>query len=40
MSDLDLFWITADELKKLCERNPGLSLYFLRFVCQSTCLER
>ena len=32
MSNLDLFWITADELKKLCERNPGLSLYFLRLV--------
>ena len=31
-SDLDLFWITADELKKLCERNPGLSLFFLRLV--------
>jgi CRP/FNR family transcriptional regulator, cyclic AMP receptor protein len=31
-SDLELFWITADELKTLCERNPGLSLYFLRLV--------
>jgi CRP/FNR family cyclic AMP-dependent transcriptional regulator len=31
-SDLELLWITADELKRLCERNPGLSLYFLRLV--------
>ncbi len=31
-SDLELLWMTADELKKLCERNPGLSLYFLRLV--------
>ncbi|HLX15481.1 MAG TPA: cyclic nucleotide-binding domain-containing protein [Bradyrhizobium sp.] len=32
LSDLELFWITADELMRLCERNPGLSLYFLRLV--------
>jgi CRP/FNR family cyclic AMP-dependent transcriptional regulator len=32
ISDLDLFWITAEELKRLCEQNPGLSLYFLRLV--------
>jgi CRP/FNR family cyclic AMP-dependent transcriptional regulator len=29
-SDLVLLWISGAELKKLCERNPGLSLYFLR----------
>jgi CRP/FNR family cyclic AMP-dependent transcriptional regulator len=29
-SDLELLWISGAELKKLCERNPGLSLYFLR----------
>ncbi|MCG2643182.1 MULTISPECIES: cyclic nucleotide-binding domain-containing protein [Bradyrhizobium] len=29
-SDLELFWIKADALKRICERNPGLSLYFLR----------
>lgn len=29
-SDLELLWISDAELKKLCERNPGLSLYFLR----------
>ena len=32
VTDLDLFWIGSGELKKLCERNPGLSLYFLRLV--------
>lgn len=32
VSDLDLFWITAAELRSLCERNPGLSLYFLSLV--------
>lgn len=32
ISDLNLFWITAEDLKCLCERNPGLSLYFLRLV--------
>lgn len=31
-TDLELFWINSAELKKLCERNPGLSLYFLRLV--------
>ena len=29
-TDLDLLWISDGALKKLCERNPGLSLYFLR----------
>lgn len=29
-TDVDLLWISAGALKKLCERNPGLSLYFLR----------
>jgi len=29
-TDLDLLWIRDGALKKLCERNPGLSLYFLR----------
>ncbi|MCK1494935.1 cyclic nucleotide-binding domain-containing protein [Bradyrhizobium sp. 180] len=32
LSDLELLWMRADELKKLCERNPGLSLFFLRLV--------
>jgi CRP/FNR family transcriptional regulator, cyclic AMP receptor protein len=32
VTDLDLFCISSDELRKLCERNPGLSLYFLRLV--------
>ena len=32
ISDLNLFWIASEELKSLCERNPGLSLYFLRLV--------
>jgi hypothetical protein len=27
---VDLLWINDGALKKLCERNPGLSLYFLR----------
>jgi hypothetical protein len=26
----DLLWMTGKDLEKLCERNPGLSLYFLR----------
>jgi CRP-like cAMP-binding protein len=29
-TDVDALWISGGELKKLCERNPGLSLYFLR----------
>ena len=29
-TDVDLLWISDGALKKLCERNPGLSLYFLR----------
>jgi len=29
-TDVDLLWISDAALKKLCERNPGLSLYFLR----------
>ena len=29
-TDVDLLWINDAALKKLCERNPGLSLYFLR----------
>ena len=29
-TDVDLLWIDDGALKKLCERNPGLSLYFLR----------
>jgi CRP/FNR family transcriptional regulator, cyclic AMP receptor protein len=29
-TDLDLLSIRDGDLKKLCERNPGLSLYFLR----------
>jgi len=29
-TDLDLLWIRDGALQKLCERNPGLSLYFLR----------
>lgn len=32
ISDLELLWISADQLKTLCEQNPGLSLYFLRLV--------
>ena len=31
-SDLELLWMSGAELKKLCERNPGLSLYFLRLM--------
>jgi CRP/FNR family transcriptional regulator, cyclic AMP receptor protein len=30
VTDVDSLWISGGELKKLCERNPGLSLYFLR----------
>ena len=30
VTDVDSLWISDGELKKLCERNPGLSLYFLR----------
>ena len=29
-TDVASLWISGGELKKLCERNPGLSLYFLR----------
>lgn len=29
-TDVDSLWISGHELKRLCERNPGLSLYFLR----------
>ena len=29
-TDVDLLWISDAALKKLCDRNPGLSLYFLR----------
>jgi CRP/FNR family cyclic AMP-dependent transcriptional regulator len=29
-TDVDLLWINDSALKRLCERNPGLSLYFLR----------
>lgn len=29
-TDTDLFWMSGNEVKQLCERNPGLSLYFLR----------
>lgn len=29
-TNVDLLWISDGALKKLCERNPGLSLYFLR----------
>ena len=29
-TNVDLLWISGGDLKKLCERNPGLSLYFLR----------
>ena len=29
-TNVDLLCISDDALKKLCERNPGLSLYFLR----------
>lgn len=30
VTDVNSLWISGGELKKLCERNPGLSLYFLR----------
>jgi hypothetical protein len=29
-TDVELLWINDAALKRLCERNPGLSLYFLR----------
>jgi CRP/FNR family cyclic AMP-dependent transcriptional regulator len=29
-TDVELLWISGGQLKTLCERNPGLSLYFLR----------
>jgi hypothetical protein len=29
-TNVDMLWISDAALKKLCERNPGLSLYFLR----------
>jgi CRP/FNR family transcriptional regulator, cyclic AMP receptor protein len=29
-ADTDLLWMSGKDLEKLCERNPGLSLYFLR----------
>ena len=31
-TNVDLLWISDAALKKLCERNPGLSLYFLRLI--------
>ena len=31
-TDVDSLWISGGDLKKLCERNPGLSLYFLRLI--------
>lgn len=30
LTDVDLSWISDGALRKPCERNPGLSLYFLR----------
>ena len=30
VTDVDSLWISGGDLKKLCERNPGLSLHFLR----------
>ena len=30
VTDVDSLWISGGDLKKLCERNPGLSLYFSR----------
>ena len=30
VTDVQLLCISDGALKKLCERNPGLSLYFLR----------
>jgi CRP/FNR family cyclic AMP-dependent transcriptional regulator len=35
-TDVDALWIGGGELKNLCERNPGLSLYFLRVVATRT----
>ena len=35
-TDLDLLWISGNEVEKLCERNPGLSLYFLRLTATRT----
>jgi hypothetical protein len=35
-TDLDLLWISGTEVEKLCERNPGLSLYFLRLTATRT----
>ena len=32
VTDVDSLWISGGDLKKLCERNPGLSLYFLRLI--------
>ena len=29
-TNVDSLWISGSDLKRLCERNPGLSLYFLR----------
>jgi len=29
-TDVRLMWMSANEVKRLCERNPGLALYFLR----------
>ena len=31
-TDAELLWISGSEVQKLCERNPGLSLYFLRLI--------
>jgi CRP/FNR family cyclic AMP-dependent transcriptional regulator len=36
VTDVDSLWISGAELKKLCERNPGLSLYFLRLIATRT----
>jgi CRP/FNR family cyclic AMP-dependent transcriptional regulator len=36
VTDVDALWISGGEVKKLCERNPGLSLYFLRLVATRT----
>ena len=35
-TDVDLLWISGTEVEKLCERNPGLSLYFLRLTATRT----
>lgn len=32
IGDAQLLWISSSELKRLCERNPALSFYFLRLV--------